>query len=199
MRNPLDLMFSRRPYVCPWWCCFTFDNPLRRLIHNPSTILSPYVWPGSTAVDIGPGMGYFTIELCRLVGKEGKVVAVDLQERMLAAIRRRAIRAGVSDRLETRLTGPARLDVDEKADFVLAFWMVHEVPDQGHFMKEVSGLLRPGGQFLLAEPYLHVGKKAFQETLRKANDAGLTGKEEPAVSFSRAMLFSSSSNQGKEG
>ncbi len=191
MRNPLSLLFSKQPCVCPWWCCFTFDNPLRRLIHDPAVILSPYVRAGFTVIDIGPGMGYFTVELCRLVGEEGQVIAVDVQEKMLSAVLRRAQRAGVAARLETRLTKQERLDVTEKADFVLAFWMVHEVPDQERFLRDISTLLKPAARFLLVEPVFHVTRKAFDETMRKAVKTGLVREETPSISFSRSMLFSS--------
>lgn len=193
MRNPLNLLLFRQPHVCPWWCCFTFDNPVRRLIQDPARILSPYIREGFSVIDIGPGMGYFTVELCRLVGEKGRVVAVDLQEKMLAAVRRRVQRAGLADRLATRVTGQERLEITEKADFVLAFWMAHEVPDQGRFMKELSALLNPGGTLLLAEPYLHVSRAAFEKTLRKGEEAGLVQKETPKISFSRAVLFALSS------
>lgn len=194
MKNPFDLIPARQPLVCPWWCCFTFDNPLRRLIHDPAKILSPYVRTGFTGIDIGPGMGYFTIEMCRLTGKKGKVIAVDVQQKMLDAILKRAQKVGVADRLETRLTGQNSLDVAEKADFILAFWMVHEVPDQAQFFREVSRLLKPTGRFLLAEPFLHVTKKAFSRTLRRAAEAGLIATEVPKITFSKAMVFSASSD-----
>ncbi len=59
---------SRSGNVCPWWLCPTFDNPLRRLIHNPDRILAGLVRPGEIALDLGCGMGYFSIPLARLVG-----------------------------------------------------------------------------------------------------------------------------------
>jgi len=76
-------------HVCPWWLCYSFDNPLRRLFHDPERLLGPYVKLGMTVADIGCGMGYFTLGLARLTGPEGKVIAVDLQERMLAALESR--------------------------------------------------------------------------------------------------------------
>jgi ubiquinone/menaquinone biosynthesis C-methylase UbiE len=193
MKNPFDLLLARQPHVCPWWCCFTFDNPLRRLIHDPAAILSPYVRADFTAIDIGPGMGYFTIEMCRLVGKNGKVIAVDVQQKMLNATLKRAQKAGVADQLKTRLTGQKSLDVAEKADFILAFWMVHEVPDQTRFLREVSRLLKPEGHFLLVEPFFHVTEKAFSKTVQWAAEAGLTAAGAPRIAFSKTMLFSGSS------
>ena len=54
------------PHICPWWLTYTFDNPLRRLIHNPRKMLSGLVRPGMTAADLGCGMGYFTAALAEL-------------------------------------------------------------------------------------------------------------------------------------
>lgn len=71
------------PRICPWWMTYTFDNPLRRLLHDRRRILGPFVRPGMRVADIGCGMGYFTLGLADLVGPQGKVLAVDLQKRQL--------------------------------------------------------------------------------------------------------------------
>ena len=88
--------------VCPWWVGYFLASPLRRLVHNPSTILRPFVSEGMTVFEPGPGMGYFTMELARLVGRSGRVVAIDVQPNMLAELRRRAGRAGLLDRIDAR-------------------------------------------------------------------------------------------------
>src|SRR5512139_2340496 len=116
--------------VCPWWLCHSFDNPLRRLFHDPERLLQPYVKPGMTVVDIGCGMGYFTIGLAMLAGPGGKVIAVDLQQRMLDAMEKRAVKAGVADRILSRRGRNESLGIEGPADFALAFWMAHEVPDK---------------------------------------------------------------------
>ena len=183
-------LHSRSGNVCPWWLCPTFDNPLRRLIHNPDRIVAGLVQPGETALDIGCGMGYFSIPLARLVGPEGSVICVDLQEQMLAGVRRRAERAGVADRIRLRRAGTDGLGPAETADFALAFWMVHEVPDQAAFLAEVRACLKPGGRLLVVEPRLHVGGAAFERSVVIARGVGLLPVARPAVALSRAVLFS---------
>ena len=175
--------------VCPWWLCRSFDNPLRRLFHDPERLLAPYVKPGMTVVDIGCGMGYFTLGLARLAGPGGKVVAVDLQERMLEALGQRALRAGLAERIVRHRGRPDALGVEGPADFALAFWMVHEVPDKARFFQEIMAFLKPGGRLLVVEPKYHVTKKSLERTLAVCREAGFGILERPPVPLSRAVLL----------
>lgn len=179
-----------KKHVCPWWLCFTFDNPIRKICHNPVKILSPYVHPRDTAIDIGPGMGYFTIPLAKLVGPTGKVTAIDIQPRMLSALTERAQKHGVSAIIKTHLAQPDSLGLGDKADFILAFWMAHEVPDQQMFFAEIRGLMKPSGLFLFVEPLMHVSGKSFSRTIDMAKQSGFLIKEYPKISISQSALFS---------
>ncbi len=176
-------------HVCPWWLCFTFDNPLRKLIHDPIKMLSPYVHQGDTVIDIGPGMGYFSIPLAELVGPAGRVIAIDIQQKMLSALMARSQKKGLADRIKTHLAGSESLGFREKADFILAFWMAHEVPDQKRFFSEIRELMKPESLFLLVEPQLHVSKKNFLRTIETAKEQGFVVKEYPEIRMSQSALF----------
>ena len=175
--------------VCPWWMCYTFDNPLRRLVHDPGRLLEPYVKPSMTTVDIGCGMGYFTMGMAKRVGPGGKVIAVDLQQEMLATLERRARRAGLSDRIVPHRCRPDSLGVEEPADFALAFWMAHEVKDKPRFFAQISAFLKPGGCLLLVEPRFHVARSHFERTVEVCRAAGFRLLGEPAVALSHAVLM----------
>jgi ubiquinone/menaquinone biosynthesis C-methylase UbiE len=180
-------------HVCPWWLGPVLASPVRRLVHDPAKILGPHVRPGMTVLEVGPGMGFFTLELARLVGPDGRVVAVDVQEKMLAGLRRRAERAGIAGLVELRRAAPERLGVDDlagKVDLVIAFAVVHEMPDAGRFFEEVRPLLAPGGKVLLAEPSGHVSAGAFAETLGTAEAAGLWAAPAPKAWRSRTAVLS---------
>lgn len=178
--------------VCPWWLGYWLLNPLRRLMHNPEKILAPFVTAGMTVLDVGPGMGFFSLPLARMAGPDGKVVCVDLQEKMLRALERRAAAAGLSDRIVTRICTPASLCLDDfsgKIDFALVFAVVHEVPDPANFFAELSGALKPGAFCLFAEPKGHVSVQEFEDSLAIAGQKGLRRVESPRIARSRAGLL----------
>jgi 2-polyprenyl-3-methyl-5-hydroxy-6-metoxy-1,4-benzoquinol methylase len=146
-------------HVCPWWGGYFLDNPLRRLIHDPEKIVGPYVKPGMTVMDVGCGMGFFSIGMARMVGDQGRVIAIDLQEKMLGVLRRRAEKAGVGDRIKTHKCQQDHLDVDAHADFTLAFMMVHEVPDQRRLLGEIH--TKPDDAGASADSRIRTGRYLF--------------------------------------
>ena len=179
----------RRGHVCPWWVIRTFDNPLRRLFHRPEYLLSGLVQPGDHCLDVGCGIGYFTIPLAAMVGDRGSVTAVDVQPRMLEGVARRAAKRGLSARIRLRLATDVGPLADQPVDFVLAFWMWHEVPDQASLLRRLLAALRPGGRFLLVEPRLHVSGKAFAASVARATAVGFEAIAEPAIALSRAVVL----------
>ena len=177
--------------VCPWWLGYLLVSPLRRLLEKPEDVLTPHVESGVTAMDIGCGMGFFSLPLAELVGPGGRVICVDLQERMIGSLRRRASRAGLAERIETRVCSASSLgtqDLEGKVDFVLTYAMVHEVPDAAGLLTQIHDVLAPGGRLLIAEPRGHVSKEALEETVAAAERAGLSVIDRPAIKRSRAVL-----------
>ncbi|MHB8844391.1 MAG: SAM-dependent methyltransferase [Nitrospirota bacterium] len=185
----LKNVLLREDHVCPWWLAYTFDNPLRRFLHDPVALLSPYVREGMTVADIGCGMGYFSLALASLAGGSGAVIAVDIQQEMLAITARRAERAGLARRIRPVLAASDDIAVREPVDFVLAFWMAHETGDVPRFFRQVFTALKPGGMMLVAEPKLHVGSQRFLEVMDAARSAGFRMVDAPPVRWSRTMLL----------
>ncbi len=162
--------------VCPWWLGYWLLSPLRKLRENPRDALAPFVREGMLVLEPGPAMGFFTLDAARLVGPTGRVVAVDLQPTMLAALERRAARVGLADRIETRRARPDSLgvaDLEGRVDVVLALHVVHELPDPSAFFAEAALALKPGGSLLLVEPKGHVAEAEFEASAAAAARAGL--------------------------
>jgi tRNA A58 N-methylase Trm61 len=184
---------SRGACVCPAWLAGFLDLRLRARLHDPDAILGPFIRPGQTVMDLGCGPGFFSLALARLVGSAGSVIAVDLQRRMLERTRRNAMAAGVAERVILRRCETCDIGVNERVDFVLAFWMLHEVPDPVRLLRQVRAVLNPTGRFLLVEPKVHVRAAQFRTVLAAAEEAGFVWCDEPPVALSRAALFATSS------
>ena len=178
-------------HVCPWWFVRSFDNPIRRWFHDPEALFGSSVQPGMRVLDVGCGAGFNTEGLARLVGAEGRVVAVDLQPRMLAMTEQRLRENGLADRVDLV---EARIDdlglrSQPPFGFAVAFWMVHEVEDLDRFFKQLYDQLEPGAELLISEPKLHVSGKAFERSVQAALQAGFREKGRPTISLSRTVLF----------
>ena len=170
--------------VCPWWLGYWLLNPLRRFGQDPQEILAPYVHEGMTVLEPGPGMGFFTIELARLVGPSGHVVAVDVQPKMINKLKRRLAKAGLDGRVDARIATAASMgiaDLHGRVDFTAAFYVVHEFPDHERFFAEVAAASKRGATVLLAEPKGHVKAAMFESELEAATKAGFALVERPKI------------------
>jgi len=180
---------NRNNRVCPVEIAGFLDNKIRRWLQNPQIILGPYIEEGMTALDLGCGPGFFSIDMAKIVGKSGRVIASDLQEGMLEKLRDKIKGTELEERITLHKCEENKIGVLEKVDFILAFYMVHEVPDQDEFFNEIESLLKPDGQIFIVEPPFHVSKSAFEETIRKARNAGFTLVEKPKVLFSKTAIL----------
>ena len=173
-------------HICRWW--FAYPR-LRHFFHNPEKMLGSYVSKGMTVLDVGCGMGFFSIGLAKLVGDKGCVIAADVQPKMLEAMQKRSEKNGLSSIIRFHKSEPNSLGVDTPVDFILAFWMLHEVPNPKLFFHQIRACLKSNGRILIVEPKLHVSSKRFQETADLAQESGLNFCETPSIKFSRSVIF----------
>ncbi len=173
----------------PWWSQYTVTNRLRRLIQKPEAILGPYVREGMACVEVGCGMGFFTVPMARMVGPQGRVYAADVEPKVLAVLARRAERAGLAERVTALLCPAEALRLDEPADFALSVWSMHELEDLPQGVASIRGCLRPGAMFLVIEPYFHVSLGLFSQTVRTIEAGGFAQCGTPKARLGRAALF----------
>jgi tRNA A58 N-methylase Trm61 len=179
-------------HICPWWVGYLLISPMRRWLQNPAAIVRPYVREGMTVLEPGPGMGFFTLELARQVGPHGRVVAVDVEPRMIARLKRRLEKAGLLPCTDVRVAPPDSLalnDLRGQVDFTLAFCVVHEMPSASRFFAEAAEAMKPGATLLLAEPSGHVKKEMFEEELQAAMAAGFAVTARPAIRRTQTALL----------
>jgi 2-polyprenyl-3-methyl-5-hydroxy-6-metoxy-1,4-benzoquinol methylase len=178
--------------VCPFWVGYLLSSPLRKLWHNPDQILEAYVRPGMKVVDIGCAMGFFSLTMAKMVGQTGKVICVDIQEKMIRYLEKRAQAAGLLDRIETQVCSETSFCLDnlhEDINFALVFAVVHEVPDPSGLFSQMSKALRPKAAVLVAEPRGRVSEKDFEATIQTAHQHGFKVIDKPHIWRVRAVLL----------
>ena len=74
-------------------------------------------------------------------------------------------------------------------DFVLAFYMIHEVPNQDKLFGELKSILKSNGKIFIIEPKFHVSKKSFENMIERVKSIGLEIIDRPKVFFSRAVVL----------
>jgi len=151
--------------------------------------LAPYIKEGMTVLDQGCGPGFFSIDLAHMVGRAGRVIASDLQDGMLAKLRDKIRNTEFADRIILHKCEEDRIGVSTPVDFVLAFYMVHEILDRERFFAELFSILKPTGLVLIVEPPFHVSRKAFAETIYLAQAAGFIPVERPRILLSKAVVM----------
>ncbi len=162
-------------YVCPWWAGYFLINPLRKFSQNPEKILKNYVKSGCHVLEIGPGMGFFTLTAAELAGTGGRVFSVDIQHKMLDKLKKRAAKKNLQDRIDCRLCTRDSFCIDDLAgriDFCLLMYVVHELPSPERLFAELSPVIKKDGIILFTEPKGHVSTEAFERNLELAVKAG---------------------------
>jgi len=181
--------------VCPVERSGSLDNKLRKWLQKPQKILSPYIKEGMKVLDVGCGPGFFSVEIAKMVGANGKVIAADLQEGMLQIIRDKIARTALDKIIQPVKCEEDNINIKEKVDFILAFYMVHEVPDKAKLFESFKDILNDDGKVLIVEPKMfHVSKKEFALTMGLAETAGFKSSPGPKLTFSHSSVLQTQDN-----
>lgn len=191
-------MGDRKHRVCPVSKAGGLDNRIRRWVQNPRKIVGPYVKEGMTVLDVGCGPGFFSMDIAYMVGESGRVIACDLQDGMLQKLGKKLVGTPIQDRITLHKCEKDRLGLSESVDFVLAFYVVHEIPNQQDFFREIKTILKPGGKMLIVEPPFHASHREFDETVRRARETGFTVVEKPAILLNKAVVLGVAHEPGEE-
>jgi len=182
-------MKEKNMRVCPVEIAGSLDNIFRKWIHNPKKILGEYVKEGMIVLDIGCGSGLFSREMAKMIGRSGKVIAADLQEGMLEKLKDKIQGTEIERRIKLHKCEEDEIGISEKVDFVLAFWMLHVIPNQEKFFEEIKSILKSNGKIFIIEPKFHVSRQAFEEAINKAEKIGFKPIEKPKVFLNRTMVL----------
>jgi ubiquinone/menaquinone biosynthesis C-methylase UbiE len=142
--------WRRNPSACPYGQRFWVEAPHPFITRERlRETLAPQ--PGERVLEIGPGTGYYTLDLAAWVGPDGTVEIFDLQQEFLDHTLRRAAERGLSNIRPTRGDAQALPYDDDSMDAVVLVAVLGEIPEPGAAMREIARVLRPGGRLVVGE------------------------------------------------
>lgn len=161
------------PVPFPHQATLLLDNPFRRMINKPIDVIDSLDLDGSERVlELGPGPGYFSVEIARRL-PHGRLALFDIQPEMLDKARRRLQRSGFGDVGYTVGQAAAGLPfADSTFDVAFLAAVIGEVPDQQNCLRSLRRVLRPRGRLVLAEMFSDPDRLSVRELRDLAEPAG---------------------------
>lgn len=142
-----------------------------------------------TVLDLGCGNGFCTFDICTLLDGEGCVVAADIQQDMLDMLEKK-IGHGKDGLIRLHKCNAENTGITQtKFDFILLFYMFHEMPDKAATLAELKTLLYADGKIMISEPMFHVKRKAYLREEQIVRNAGYRIIDCPKIFFSRTMVI----------
>jgi len=181
-------MNQNKRMVCPMRVAGILDSNIRKLFHNPNKILKPFISKNMTALDVGCGPGVFTIEIAKLMEGTGKVISVDMQEGMLEIIREKISGKTFEKNIVLHKCTQDSINVKETVDFVLMFYMVHEVPCKENLFNEILPLINKNGLIMIVEPGL-ISKKEFNWVINYVKGKGFEEYKKLKIMLSKGIVL----------
>jgi ubiquinone/menaquinone biosynthesis C-methylase UbiE len=163
------LWWRKNPSACPYGQRFWVEAPHPLITRDRlREVLAPR--PGERILEIGPGTGYYTLDLAEWVGPAGTVEIFDLQQEFLEHTMRRAAEGALSNVVPTQGDATALPYADDSVDAVVLTAVLGEIPDQAAAMAEIERVLKPGGRLVVGELF---GDPHFTTpgALRRAGEA----------------------------
>jgi ubiquinone/menaquinone biosynthesis C-methylase UbiE len=166
------LWWRKHPSACPYGQRFWVEAPHPLITRTRlREILEPQ--PGERVLEIGPGTGYYTLDLAEWTGPKGAIEILDLQQQMLDHTIRRAREHGLWNVNPTRGDARELGFEDDSFDAAILITVLGEIPDQDAALREVARVLRPGGRLIVGELFGDPHMVTLGSLRQRAEAAGL--------------------------
>jgi SAM-dependent methyltransferase len=177
-------------FPMPQFLANLIDNPLRRRIQPPEEMAIRHgLEPGMWVLEVGPGNGTYTLGAARRVGPAGRVVAVDIEPRMVERVRQKALAEGVQN-VDARLADVTDLPFgDEGFDAIYMITVMGEIPSPVQALRELHRVLSPSGTLACSEVLLDPDYPLASTLVRWAELAGFRLQEKRGNLLSYTLLF----------
>jgi SAM-dependent methyltransferase len=144
------LWWRKNPSACPYGQRFWVEAPHPLITRQRlREILDPR--PGERILEVGPGTGYYTLDVAEWIKPGGQVDILDLQQEMLDHTMRRAGERGLSNVTPTQSDATGMPYQDGTYDAAFLVTVLGEIPDQDAALRELARVLKPGGRLVVGE------------------------------------------------
>ena len=177
-------------FPMPEFLANLIDNPLRRKFQPPSDMpIRHGIEPGMTVLEVGPGNGRYTVETARRVGSTGRVIAIDIEPKMIERVLQRAQAEGITN-LEAKVANVHNLPFEDGTfDAIYMITVISEIPEPEKAMQEFYRLLSPSGTLAFSELFTDPDYPLAQTLIRLANQANFRLKKKLGNFFSYTLVF----------
>jgi len=192
------LWWRKNPSACPYSQRFWVQAP-HPIITRERLAEVISIKPGERVLEVGPGTGFYTLDVAEWVGEEGAVDILDVQQEMLDHTMERAGERGLAN-ITPRL-GDATGMPYEDASFDAAFLVtvLGEVPDQDAALRELARVLKPGGRLVVGELMGDPHYVALRKMRLRAAGAGLDFQRRSGNALGFFALFTKPGAAEEEG
>ena len=167
------LWWRRNPSACPYGQRFWVEAPHPIITRDRlRQVLAPQ--PGERLLEIGPGTGYYTLDLAEWLGAEGWVEIFDIQREMLLHTMRRVNERGIGNVHPQRGDAASLPYEDDSYDAVVLTTVLGEIPDRDTALAEIARVLRPGGRLIVGELFGDPHFQTFASLRERSEAAGLS-------------------------
>jgi ubiquinone/menaquinone biosynthesis C-methylase UbiE len=167
-----SLWWRKNPSACPYSQRFWVEAPHPIITRSRlREVLAPE--PGERMLEVGPGTGYYTLDLAEWVGPDGGVEIIDLQQEMLDHTMRRAGERRLSNIVATQGDATALPYEPDTFDAALLVAVLGEIPDSDAALRELHRVLKPGGRLVVGELFGDPHFTTFASLRHRAEEASL--------------------------
>jgi ubiquinone/menaquinone biosynthesis C-methylase UbiE len=129
---------------------------------------------GERILEIGPGVGYYTLEMAEWVGPDGRIETFDIQQEFLDHVTRRVEKRGLTNVVPTQGDATTLPYDDDSVDAVVLVGVLGEIPDQVAALREIQRVLKSGGRLIVGELFGDPHLTTKGELKRQAAGVGLS-------------------------